>query len=168
MRALATLLLFAGATTAAASWGDPAPATVSWGDLAPFVPPPAVRGYAEAWREAVQSGKPLAVWLGYPPPLFTPPDVLYWHTPEADWEGYSGPGVVVSVPDGGGLYFAAFIDASRCSEGAIRAAVATARVRWRQPAAAPAPVRMQAAPAMMAPVRMMFGSMRMGRGGGGC
>jgi hypothetical protein len=127
--------------------------------VTPKPSPAVVRGYAEAWQEAVQSGKPLVVWLGYPPPLFVPPDVVYWYTPETDWEGYSGPGVVVSVPGDKGLYYAGFLSADKCSEANIRSVVAAEKARWFTRSAIMPQVQMP----MMMP---MMGRASFGRSGG--
>lgn len=120
--------------------------------------PVAVKTYAEARDEAIRSGKPLVVWLGYPP-SFSPGDVIHWHTPETDWCGYRGPGVVVSVPwEGNRLVYVAEITASDVTAEKIARTIAGARGRTWAPPARP--------PAMFQPMPMQL--MGGGRGGSSC
>ncbi len=129
-------------------------------DDPPFEPAPVQRGYSELQAEAIASGKPLVVWLGYPP-VSPSPEYLHWHTSETEWHGYSGPAVIVSVPDGNRLLWVATIPAGECGPQAIRAAVIGAR---RVAVAIPQVIMRP----MMAPMRMMAAPMGRGRSGGGC
>ncbi len=154
---LAVLALLAVAVTAAGQTFRVSPAEVSF-SVAPYQEqkPITFPTYGDARAEAILTGKPLVVWLGYPPSADAPKDMIHWHTAETDWHGYSGPGVIVSIPSEGRLLWVATLPASDCGASSIRAALGRSRVLYRSgPVAQP---RM-----MMAP--MMGGG---GRRGGNC
>lgn len=104
----------------------------------------AAPSYSDCYAQAVKEKRPLVVGVGCCPPAGDWLIVLV-----RDLEGYKGPCVVVSTPDGGSLYWRATLPPTTgVSE--IRAAI-------------PAPVR----PAPAAPP-MFFQPLRFSGGGGGC
>lgn len=83
-------------------------------------PPSPQRSYGELRKQAVDEGKPLIVWLGYPPRNQSK-DYLHWHTTSVDWGQFRGPCVIVSVPKDGDLWLKTVIYDSNPE--AVKAAV---------------------------------------------
>jgi hypothetical protein len=157
MRTIIALLLFAGvAAGRPPQYPRPPQAPPVAEEPAPVAPP---LTYADARAEAIRTGKPLVVYVGREPPLFTPEEWLYWHTSRLVWEGYTGPAVVVSYPGGDRLFWAATLP-GWASEGQIRAAL-TGSQRGYATVPGPGAVRWHAAPA--APVYYPAPASRGGR-----